>query len=484
MTQIEQGRSDGSLLRAERARYEDLFEFAPLGFLVTDAAGTILEANRTAADLLGIPAERLVRKPIAIFIPIQSRKQFRQTLLGLSLTETAAEWELELEARDGQRFQAQLMAAPALGGGLRWMIQDVSQRIDDERRLRTLASALEERVLERTEELEHERARLAAIVDQIPGGLIVADAPSGRIVMVNEQARKLLGEDNMQGVGAPLTRALEGEVVVGERIELATAAGNVRALNMSAAPVRDRAGRITAAVSIFEETTVQEARHRAEREFITNAAHELQTPLAAIMSAVEVLQAGAKDAEERDLFIDHIEREAQRLSRLTRSLLTLARAQTAVEPPRTEVIDVCPLFEALAERMEPAHDVTLTVDCPPELAVVANQELLEQMVSNVVRNAVKYTERGSIRLEAERADGGIEIRVVDTGAGIAPKAVSRVTERFYRAEQSKEGFGLGLAIVQSTLDVLGGTLEVHSDGPGRGTTVTMRLPMAATRVTP
>jgi PAS domain S-box-containing protein len=483
MTQIEQGRSD-SPLRAERARYEDLFEFVPLGFLVTDPAGTILEANRTAAELLGVPAERLVRKPIAIFIPVQSRKQFRRTLLGLSHADTIVEWELEVEARDGRRFQAQLTAVPALGGGLRWMIQDVSGRADDERRLRTLASALEERVLERTEELEHERARLAAIVDQIPGGLIVADAPSGRIVMVNEQARKLLGENNMQGVGAPLSRALEGEVVVGERIELGTATGNVRALNVSAAPVRDRVRRITAAVSIFEETTADEARHRAEREFITNAAHELQTPLAAIMSAVEVLQAGAKDAKERDLFIDHIEREAQRLSRLTGSLLTLARAQTAVEPPRSEVIDVCPLLEAVAERMEPAQEVTLTVECPPELAVVANHELLEQMVTNVVRNAVKYTERGSIRLEAERADAGVELRVVDTGVGIAPDAVPRVTERFYRAEARKEGFGLGLSIVQSTLDVLGGTLEIHSDGPGRGTTVTMRLPMAATRVTP
>jgi two-component system phosphate regulon sensor histidine kinase PhoR len=318
----------------------------------------------------------------------------------------------------------------------------------------------------------------------MPGGLIVADAPSGEIVMVNEQARKLLGEDPMHGVGGPLSRALVGEVVVGERIELAAPTGGMRALKVSAAPVRDRVRRITAAVSIFEETTVQEARNRAEQEFITNAAHELQTPLAAIMSAVDVLQAGAKDAKERDLFIDHIEREAQRLSRLTRSLLTLARAQTAVEPPRSEVIDVCPLLEAISERMEPAQAVTLSVDCPRELAVVANQELLEQMISNVVRNAVKYTERGSILLEAERRDGGIELRVVDTGVGIPPEAVSRVTERFYRAEQSKKGFGLGLSIVQSTLDVLGGTLEIHSDGPGRGTTVTMRLPMAATRVTP
>ena len=221
-----------------------------------------------------------------------------------------------------------------------------------------------------------------------------------------------------------------------------------------------------------------------EREFITNAAHELQSPLAAILSAVEVLQAGAKDKPERDRFIGHIERETRRLDRITKALLTLARAQTGVEPPRSELIDLEPMLRAIAERMEPAPGVEIVVECPPELALVSNRELLEQAISNVVRNSVKYTEQGTIELVAEPLDDRVLVAVVDTGVGIPDEALPRVAERFYRAEAqaSREGFGLGLAIVQAAVKVLDGELDIVS-GVGRGTTVTMSLPIRALMVT-
>ena len=224
--------------------------------------------------------------------------------------------------------------------------------------------------------------------------------------------------------------------------------------------------------------------HRAEGEFITNAAHELQSPLAAILSAVEVLQAGAKDNADRDRFIEHIERETRRLDRITRALLTLARAQTGVEPPRSELIDLKPLLDAIAERCEPAPGVELVVKCPPELALVGNHELLEQAITNVVRNSVKYTEQGTIKLVGTPVDGRVLVAVADTGVGIPEEALPRVAERFYRAEAqaSREGFGLGLAIVQAAVKVLDGELDIVS-GVGRGTTVTMSLPIRALRVT-
>jgi two-component system sensor histidine kinase VicK len=320
----------------------------------------------------------------------------------------------------------------------------------------------------------------------MPGGLVVVEAPSGRILRVNELARQIVGpieESPALNDVSPLARALEGQIVVSERVEWVRPSGALCILNVSAAPVRDRAGRITAAVSIFEEVTERETRSRAEREFVTNAAHELQSPVAAITSAVEVLQGGAKDTPDRDRFIDHIERQSQRLVRLTAALLTLSRAQTEVEEPRTEMVDLRPMLEAIAERMDPAEGVELTVDCPPETALVANRELLEQLISNVVRNAVKYTEAGSIQLQAELRGGQAEIRVVDTGIGISAEALPRVAERFYRGDASKQGFGLGLSIVEAALETMGGKLEVASEGVGHGTTVTMSLPLGARRVT-
>jgi two-component system, sensor histidine kinase len=484
----------------DAARYRELFESIPYGVLVTGITGTIEEANRAAGELLGVPPARLVGKPIPIFVPPEHRSQFRKTILTLSRLQSAADWEFELQGRT-KRFSAHLTAVPMAEGGLRWTIQDVSERNDTEHRLRTLAAALEERVLERTDELEHERARLSAIVDQLPGGLIIAEAPAGKVLIVNEDARRMLGVqdgDSLRGIGGtafrpdgsrltpeetPLARALTGEVVNEERLEMIGPDGELFVVDVSAVPVHDRAQRTTAAVSMIIDVTERVERDRAERDFVTNAAHELQSPLSAITSAVEVLQSGAKEAEERDLFIEHIERESDRLNRLTRALLTLARAQVDVEAPRLELIDVCPLLETIAERMAPAEGVELSVECPQDLALITNRELLEQTVSNVVRNAVKYTSEGSIRViaNARPRGGGVMIAVRDTGIGIDSEALPHIPERFYRAESGYEGFGLGLAIVEASMKVLGGDLEIGSS-PGYGTTVTMTFPVKATRM--
>jgi two-component system phosphate regulon sensor histidine kinase PhoR len=122
------------------------------------------------------------------------------------------------------------------------------------------------------------------------------------------------------------------------------------------------------------------------------------------------------------------------------------------------------------------------VQCGPELAVISNRELLEQAISNVVRNSVKYTEQGTIKLVAATQDSRIVIAVTDTGVGIPEEELPRVVERFYRADGSRDGFGLGLAIVQAAMEVLDGELEIESS-VGYGTIVALSLPIRALRVT-
>jgi signal transduction histidine kinase len=359
------------------------------------------------------------------------------------------------------------------------MIQDVSERAASEQRLRMLASALEERVLERTDELERQRAQLEAVVDQLPVGLVIVDASSERVLTMNDEAARIMAAAGGSAEALALEPVLvKGEAVLGERLEIEHPEHGSFTLLVNAAPVRDRSGRIVSAVATIQDVTSAERRERAEREFVTNAAHELQSPLAAITSAVEVLQAGAKDTEDRDLFLGHIDREALRLGRVVRALLTLARTQTGVEGARAELIVICPLLEAIAERKKPAESVELSVDCPTDLAVLANRELLEQAITNLLRNAVKYTAEGSIRLTGAARDGQVEIGVADTGIGIPVDSLPRVFDRFYKADPQHEGFGLGLSIVQASVGVMGGELEIDSS-PGRGTTVTITLPSGA-----
>lgn len=219
----------------------------------------------------------------------------------------------------------------------------------------------------------------------------------------------------------------------------------------------------------------------AELEFVTNAAHELQSPLTAIVSAIEVLQAGAKDTPERDIFLGHIEHASQRLARLVRALLVLARAQTGTEAPRSEVVALEPLLVEVAATLRPADDVTVSVSCPADAAALTNRELIEQAVLNIAENAAKYTAKGSILLAADVSDGQADITISDTGSGIPEAEQRRVFDRFYRGSGAEGGSGLGLAIVRSAAEALGGEVELEST-MGKGTVVTIRLPHGASLV--
>lgn len=221
---------------------------------------------------------------------------------------------------------------------------------------------------------------------------------------------------------------------------------------------------------------------RVERDFVTNAAHELQSPLASIISAIEVLQAGAKDGPERDIFLEHIEIASDRLARLVRSMLVLARAQSGIEQPRDELIALTPVLQDIAAALNVAPGVEVRVSCPPEAALVSNRELLEQALINLAENAAKHTAQGAIDLSARASETGTVLVVSDTGPGIPALERPHVFERFYRGSgQGAGGFGLGLAIVHAAATSLGADLELES-APGEGTVVRLRFPGAATLV--
>jgi signal transduction histidine kinase len=220
----------------------------------------------------------------------------------------------------------------------------------------------------------------------------------------------------------------------------------------------------------------------AEREFVTNAAHELQSPLTAIVSAIEVLQAGAKDTPQRDVFLGHIERASARLARLARALLVLARAQTGAESPKTELVSLEALLSDVASWLKTAENVRVDVSCPPEVAVLTNRELVEQAVFNVAENAAKYTAEGRIELAARVVDARAEISISDTGPGIPGAEQDRVFERFYRGGGTvDQGSGLGLSIARAAAEAMGGEVELES-AVGKGTVVRFRLPQGASLV--
>jgi signal transduction histidine kinase/HAMP domain-containing protein len=334
--------------------------------------------------------------------------------------------------------------------------------------------------------IEAERDRLRLLLERLHEGVMTVDEDMV-VHFANAEARRLVGGRLAEGDTLP--EPWEGtslrELV--ERlfqpdaspVQLHVTPGEERALGLVGIPATPEG---ETALIVIEDLTEQERRELAEREFVSNAAHELRTPLTTIIGAVEVLQAGAKeDPAERDRFLAHIEREAARLARLARALLTLARAHAGQERARTEAVELEPLLREVAEDLRPRDGVAVEVECDAGLVALVNRDLLEQALRNLGENAAKHTPAGRVVLRAFGSGRMVYVEVEDTGVGMTAATQRHVFDRFYRGtDRDAEGFGLGLAIVRESVRTLDGRIELDS-APGEGTRVRIVLERARVR---
>jgi signal transduction histidine kinase len=233
----------------------------------------------------------------------------------------------------------------------------------------------------------------------------------------------------------------------------------------------------SAALLHIEDRSPSERRLQAEREFVANAAHELLTPLTGIVTSAFALDAGAKLVpEERDRFIAHIALHADRLTRVARALLVLARAQSGHEPPRLETVALRPLLEDALAATNGDHDAAVTLHCPPQLEVFVDRDLAEQALTNLLFNAARHARGAHVTVSADEiGEHEVGIDVTDGGVGITPERIDQVAERFYSpAGRDGGGFGLGVSIAAQAIEVLGGSLT-YASAPGGGTRARVRL---------
>jgi two-component system phosphate regulon sensor histidine kinase PhoR len=328
--------------------------------------------------------------------------------------------------------------------------------------------------------LEGERDRLRMLLERLHEGVVLVDEELV-VRFANAEARRMLG--GRLAEGDPLPDPWPGFPLRDFAASLFDSDGRLtqahvrpdeeRAFTVVGIPTQPETENV---LIVLDDLTEEERRELAEREFVTNAAHELRTPLTTIIGAVEVLQAGAKDNDaERDRFLAHIAREAERLARLARALLTLARAHAGQERPRPELVEVGALLEEIAMDVHPAPGVVVEVEAPPDLDALVNPDLLEQVIRNLADNSAKHTRSGRIVLRAYAAGRNVRVEVEDTGVGMSAETQRHVFDRFYRGQdRDAEGFGLGLAIVRQAVRSLGGRVELDS-APGKGTLVRIEL---------
>jgi two-component system OmpR family sensor kinase len=223
-----------------------------------------------------------------------------------------------------------------------------------------------------------------------------------------------------------------------------------------------------------------------ERQFISDASHELKTPLTVINANAQMLARWAdRDPRIREESLQAIISESAALAQMVNGMLTLAKADAGEEIPK-EPIPLDALAEDCVRHLEErarSKDLTLRyvpLDRGTTPLVMGDEKLLRQVVTNLIDNAIKFTQTGGVEVSAGLADGRAIVEVADTGPGIPPEAAEHVFERFYRADASHsravEGTGLGLAIVQSIVRAHQGSVALRPR-PGGGTVFTIRLPL-------
>jgi two-component system phosphate regulon sensor histidine kinase PhoR len=350
-------------------------------------------------------------------------------------------------------------------------------------------------------ELRAERDLQARILDGMKEGVLVLDRDD-RILLMNPALREmlLLGASDVGKLLIESVRHAElHEVVERARAKGATVTGELdlpgikpRRLLIHATALAGEAGGVLA---VFVDVTDLRRLESLRRDFVANVSHELRTPVTAVRSAAETLRDSAlkdPDPKAAERFADIIIRNSERLQNLIEDLLELSRLESnefKLKREKVDLVVVASLVMALHRERAERKGIQLVTDVAQgNVGLETDQRALEQVLSNLIDNAVKYCPQGSsVKLRATNGDGSVKLAVEDNGPGISEAHLPRLFERFYRVDAGRSrdvgGTGLGLSIVKHMVEAMGGEIAVRST-VGKGSTFEVRLPLVPTKGRP
>ncbi|RXZ83838.1 cell wall metabolism sensor histidine kinase WalK [Paenibacillaceae bacterium] len=343
---------------------------------------------------------------------------------------------------------------------------------------------------------EEEKEKLSSILANMSDGVVAADEHN-IVMMTNHRAREMLGIKR-EGEGSMLSELLglqeaqvqkllhgvEHAIVI--RKEAVEKDESEEIMRVTFTPIYRRDMTAAWTIAVLQDVTEQEKLEQSRREFVANVSHELRTPLTTIKSYAEALDDGAmQDPELGDRFVGVIRNETERMIRLVTDLLHLSRLDSSQAILRRQSTSIPDMLDEVADRFSfqlRQKAITATVRVESGIrSIWLDRDQIDQVLDNLVSNAIKYTmDGGKIEIAARKPDAvSIAISVRDTGIGIPQKDLNRIFERFYRVDKARSrnmgGTGLGLSIAREIIKAHGGAIALESEW-NEGTTVTFTLP--------
>ncbi|HWQ16171.1 MAG TPA: response regulator [Roseiflexaceae bacterium] len=370
---------------------------------------------------------------------------------------------------------------------------------------RRRAATLTEEVRALYAAAQTERRRLQTVFDHSPEGIVVAELPAGRIVLANHAAHALIGPlapdaplDPHPLAGRaflpggqpcppgdlPLAATVRDGTERRGELVVALPDGQRVPVYVTSVPLHDEDGALRGAVAVLQDLRQLREVERLKSDFVALVSHELRTPLAAIKGASETIRRGvaARDPARVREFMQIIDEQSDRLQELIDNLLSLSQLEAGALRLRREQIPLPPLIQSVLRRQrERAGGLRLQADLPAHLPPVsADPRRIEQVLSNLIDNARKFSPAGGVITVCATLDGGmVRVGVRDQGPGIAPSERERIFERFYQSAQpatrSVGGTGMGLAICKALVEAHGGQIWAER-APGGGALLQFTLP--------
>jgi PAS domain S-box-containing protein len=472
--------------------------------------GIITSWNRAAERLFGWTEAEAIGRHITLIIPPERHPEEDGVLARIRRGERVEHFETVRVTKDGRLVDVALTVSP---------IRDASGRIVG-------ASKIARDITEQRQ-VAITQARLAAIVDS-SDDVIISKTLDGIITSWNGAAERLFGWSVVEAIGQHITLIIpedrwaeENGVLArirrGERVDhfdtvRITKDRRLVDVSVTVSPVRDARGRIVGASKIARDISErrrveaervrmlereQEARLRAEElnrtkdQLLATVSHELRTPLNSVFGWARMMQSTPMDEAARARALDAIVRSAAAQARLVEDLLDLSRIVTGRLRLELAPLELNPVIEAALETVRPAarsKGVELTAALDRDVGTILGApDRLQQIVWNLVTNAVKFTPRGGhVRVASRRTEDAVSIEVADDGEGIAADALPHVFEPFRQEDSSSTrahgGLGLGLTLVRQLAEAHGGTVRAESAGKGRGSRFTVTLPVSVSSV--